>query len=237
MVIENTVLKNRERQKRFYYNHRDKILKSRRESYRKTTMKMNKITVTKEDLLTLLNTNREKHIAEYNDAMKGYRVEAVAAQQEVRDNIIKLQKQLNSAIKLFTKRVDESLEEAQTGGKIYRSLDKDMLYDAFSLDALIDEPMGNIPSKPKSYETEYDTAIGMVSMDVDVEVELTKQEYKQYVMDEWSWTSDFNTCVSGSTGSLTFTTGNIGVGTCNPTKSAYLTSAVNTISDYGNDCT
>ena len=45
--------------------------------------------------------------------------------------------------------------------------------------------------RPKSHVDEYDTAIAMLEMSVDAEVELMEHEFQQYVMDEWHWTRDF----------------------------------------------
>lgn len=44
---------------------------------------------------------------------------------------------------------------------------------------------------PKSYEDRYDTVIEMLSMTTDKEIELTEQEFRQLIMDEWDWKGDF----------------------------------------------
>ncbi len=44
----------------------------------------------------------------------------------------------------------------------------------------MDEPMCQI--------VEYDTAIKMVEMSVDEELELTEKQFRELVMDQWSWT-------------------------------------------------
>lgn len=40
---------------------------------------------------------------------------------------------------------------------------------------------------PTSYSKEYETAIEILEFSVDKTVELTHEEFKQYVRDEWSW--------------------------------------------------
>jgi len=46
-------------------------------------------------------------------------------------------------------------------------------------------------TEPASFEKDYDQTIGMLEMSVDDEVELDANQYKQWVMDEWSWTGNF----------------------------------------------
>lgn len=50
----------------------------------------------------------------------------------------------------------------------------------------------NIP-EPVDQTPEYDIAIKMLEMSVDIETELTHQEFSCYVMDRWSWKSNFAT--------------------------------------------
>lgn len=44
---------------------------------------------------------------------------------------------------------------------------------------------------PTSYVAEYDNKIAMFDMSVDENIELTEQEFRQYVRDQWSWSSGF----------------------------------------------
>lgn len=45
--------------------------------------------------------------------------------------------------------------------------------------------------KPQNYVTSYDTAIKMLEMSADELVELTMQEFQQYVEDNWAWKGMF----------------------------------------------
>jgi len=45
--------------------------------------------------------------------------------------------------------------------------------------------------EPVSYESSYQTAIRMLQMSVDEEIELSEQEFKQYVEDSWTWQASF----------------------------------------------
>ena len=50
--------------------------------------------------------------------------------------------------------------------------------------------------KPESHVVDYDMAIMMVGMSVDDVIELRDFEFKQYVMDEWSWSRSFSSSSS-----------------------------------------
>lgn len=41
-----------------------------------------------------------------------------------------------------------------------------------------------IPSKPQSYEKDYDTAITMLEFSVDTKIIISEHEFKQFVLDE-----------------------------------------------------
>jgi len=43
--------------------------------------------------------------------------------------------------------------------------------------------------QPQTFEKDYKTIIGMLNLDTVDLVELTEHEYKQYVLDEWHWSS------------------------------------------------
>lgn len=48
----------------------------------------------------------------------------------------------------------------------------------------------NLP-RPEDHTDDYDRAIKMVQMSVDDELELTENEFAQYVMDDWGWKQSF----------------------------------------------
>ncbi|NOQ50307.1 MAG: hypothetical protein GQ557_01410 [Mycoplasmataceae bacterium] len=45
--------------------------------------------------------------------------------------------------------------------------------------------------KPISHIGEYDMAIQMLNMTTSEEIEISKEEFKQYVMDDWYWSQPF----------------------------------------------
>lgn len=46
-------------------------------------------------------------------------------------------------------------------------------------------------SQPDSHESDYSVIIEMLEMSVDTEVEISAEQFRRYVRDEWSWTSSF----------------------------------------------
>lgn len=53
---------------------------------------------------------------------------------------------------------------------------------------------------PRSFEDHYDRAIGMLEMSVEDELQITADEYSQYVMDKWQWKQEFTTTTSNYIG-------------------------------------
>lgn len=48
-------------------------------------------------------------------------------------------------------------------------------------------------SAPVSYKDEYDTTIEMLEWSTDDFIDLTQDEFKRYVKDEWNWSENFKT--------------------------------------------
>jgi hypothetical protein len=46
-------------------------------------------------------------------------------------------------------------------------------------------------AKPTSYESDYREVIGMLEMSVDDIFEIDQEEYRQYVLNNWSWSRSF----------------------------------------------
>ena len=51
--------------------------------------------------------------------------------------------------------------------------------------------------QPFSSKDSYDSAISLLEASLDTEFVLDRKEFNQYVMDNWSWTDNFTTTVSG----------------------------------------
>lgn len=157
-------------------------------------MKMNTICVKKDELLKIIMNNKEKHIKEYNEAMRGYRIGVVEALENLIDDAAE-----------FELIINRSLKDAQSGGE----LKTDWKLDTFN--------QFNDLSQPESHEKDYTIAIGMIELDISDEVELTKNEYQQFVENEWVWSDTFKLQVSG----------NLGIGTSAPRR------IIDSISNYG----
>lgn len=107
---------------------------------------MNTVKVSKDELLSTLEGNREQHVIDYKEALVEYRKAAVAE-------------------------LTDMLKNAKSkSGKIKRSI---------------------VAPEPQSFESSYATAIRMLQMSVDDEIELTQQEFSQYVEDKWTWQGVF----------------------------------------------
>ena len=82
----------------------------------------------------------------------------------------------NAALIVYRqKAIDElitALDMAEAGGKITRHLDS---------------------PEPKSYEKEYDVCIKLLKFSVENTIELDVHQFRQYVMDEWTWSQTFET--------------------------------------------
>jgi hypothetical protein len=120
---------------------------------------MQKVKVKTNILLNKLRENKEKHIKEYNEASKNWKIKTT------------------EALKKFHQ---ESLQRLESSDRIE--------YIHFSC-----------PVKPISHETDYILAIEMLEFSVDQELELTQQEFKTYVQDEWNWKHEFTTVNSAYT--------------------------------------
>jgi hypothetical protein len=64
-------------------------------------------------------------------------------------------------------------------------------------------PIANLYSNlhvPTNHLKEYDRAILMVDQSLDIEVELSEEDYSKYIQDNWSWTREFYTSNSSYSG-------------------------------------
>jgi len=47
--------------------------------------------------------------------------------------------------------------------------------------------------KPINHKSDYDLAIGMLDMSVEEIVEISDDQYRNFILDDWSWKSSFST--------------------------------------------
>ncbi len=108
------------------------------------------ITVKKDGLLAILETNRDNHRAAFEEAIAGYCAET---------------------IKLFEERITQ----------IKRGRSISMHF--------------SIP-EPRDQTADYDRVILMLEMDTENMVELTEDQFANYVQDNWGWSREFSTTCS-----------------------------------------
>lgn len=80
------------------------------------------------------------------------------------------------------KELEQRLDEAQKGMKVDRFIRLE---------------------EPEDHTSDYDRVIMMAEMSVDDEIELTEQDFSQFVMDQWSWKQAF----AATAGTYTDTSG------------------------------
>lgn len=137
-------------------------------------MSEKKIPVNREKLLSKLQDNRKKHIAEYDEAMATYREVLLA---KIDEGFETSKKQMEVQYKKVREETKNLSEE-----DIKKQRDTIVLFSTYTVDMRV----------PKSYVDEYDVAIQMVEWDVRENVELTYSEFVCFVQDKWHWKSAFD---------------------------------------------
>jgi len=107
---------------------------------------MNAIRVRRDELLTKVKENRANHRAIFEEALDGYRGQAIAE-------------------------LEAMLAEAKKGKRIRRAV------------SLIE---------PVDQTKEYDRIVKILEMSAEDVVELTEEDFAQYVMDDWRWKGQFS---------------------------------------------
>lgn len=124
-------------------------------------------------LLDALKVNRENHLAEFNEAMVGYKAMALRKVEEafagLDDRLKKQKADIVEKIGTF------SPETA----------------DGFSDYLVILHQVGVDLKKPVSYVEAYDAAIDMAKFDTRDVLELSGAEFQCFVRDVWDWTHEF----------------------------------------------
>lgn len=111
---------------------------------------LQKVRLSKDDLLTKVIANRKQHVEDYAEALDGYKE---AFSQALEEKIV-------------------SLENGEVPDQYFREL-----------------PV------PTHHEDDYDHVIAMLGFSLDDEIELTREEFAKYVMDDWGWKQNFTSNV------------------------------------------
>jgi len=106
---------------------------------------------------------------------------------ELLDTVIK-NREIHS--KEYTKALDDRLLVIE---ETLRSLHYDLV-NHVDIPESVDFPL------PQSFLSEYDKIIKMIEMEVREEIEITHDQFKQWVMDDWQWTSMFKSLTSTYSG-------------------------------------
>lgn len=89
----------------------------------------------------------------------------------------------------YSQHIDE-YEEAIDGWK------KKQIEDAMKVIAAVEQDFLDEASfphnvKPESHGRDYERAIGMLEMHTDKTIELSEDEYRRYIEDDWDWSHHF----------------------------------------------
>ena len=125
-------------------------------------------------LINILTENRQKHIADYDEAMAGYRATLL-------DKVSKAFEQAAAALGERRAKLEAKIA-GFTDEDISKQRDHLTLVDAVTVEMKV----------PRSYVEEYDAAIDMAKHDVRTTLELSHAEFTCFVRDRWDWKSDFD---------------------------------------------
>lgn len=106
---------------------------------------MQTVNVKKDELLTKVRSNRDKHRGIFEEALDGYQKRCIEL-------------------------LEEHLDRVRRGTR--------------------ERVVVSIPF-PEDHTDDYDVVIAQLEMSVDDEIEVFEQEFRQYVMDQWSWSRSF----------------------------------------------
>jgi hypothetical protein len=123
-------------------------------------------------VLNRLKSNRDTHVADYDDAMVGFNAKRAELYTAVATTM--LQGSVNS---LDTDAID----------KRYQAV-------CLAMNAV------NQLVRPTSHQNDYDRAIDMLSNCSEEEVEMDGQTFDQYMRDEWKWKQAFATSTANYKG-------------------------------------
>jgi len=133
------------------------------------------VIVEKDKLLEKLRYNKENHIGEYKEAVKGYRSTLMSNLEKAK---ITAEETLAKNYKKMESKISESSD---------KELEKFPEYVNLVSAIEFRNPV------PKNYSKEYDSIINIIEWDTRKEIELTQPEFVCYIEDEWSWSSHFET--------------------------------------------
>lgn len=129
--------------------------------------------VSREKLLATLKSNREKHIKDYEEAMAGYKEQAMAS--------------LEKAVEAARSGIEKNYLEAKRKIEAFDPNDAGTNIDYM---VLVKEACLRLPL-PVCYSKAYDSAIATTEWDEREVLELTHAQFECFVRDIWDWSEEF----------------------------------------------
>lgn len=139
------------------------------------------IVISKESLLSSLETNKRKHDELYNLAIDNYK----RAVEKYVENYTLFYKGAGHEYFDYAPTPSEYLEKWDN--------ESEFTFPGLSLQA---KPPAK-PVKPSNYSDQYLSAIRRVELSIYDKFELTENEFQPYVLNNWSWKSTFTETVKG----------------------------------------
>lgn len=131
------------------------------------------IEVNREKLVEILESNKIKHLKDYEEAKEGYKETLLTKLSTAFDDA---KKQLEDRYSKIKEKVSNFTNE---------DIEKQTDYFQLVKDITVTMPV------PRSYEEEYNAAIDMAKWDVRETLELTYAEFNCFVRDNWDWKAEF----------------------------------------------
>lgn len=132
------------------------------------------VRVSRPKLIETLRENRKRHLAQFAEAMAGYKELAL---EKVREAFAGLDARL-------AKRREDVVRHIET----FSPETADQFADYF---VILEQVAVNL-KRPVSYAEAYDAAIDMAEFDVRDELELSGAEFQCFCRDVWDWTYEFS---------------------------------------------
>lgn len=144
-------------------------------------MEQRKVEVNRKQLIETLESNKKKHVAEYQEAKAGYRAVLLK----------KIDESFSHATKSLDRKRDELIRWAKdlSDEELAKTHDTVVLLNHIMLEMKV----------PRCYAAEYDAAIDIAKWDVRETLELSYAEFTCFVRDQWDWKSEFRETYLGYT--------------------------------------
>lgn len=137
------------------------------------------VRVNRQSLIKTLQENLKKHVADYEEAVAGYRDMGIAKLKERHAETV-------SKLEENYKKVSEVINAFDPKDPNFSASDDIVLLDRVSVRLRV----------PRSYAKDYEMAIDMATWDTRDELELSGAEFQCFIRDQWDWSHDFTTVSS-----------------------------------------